>query len=726
MRERKGCLRVCWSRFNQIITHQYRLLGVLAINALLFSAVSGIAHAEDRLALVIGNSRYEYASPLRNPENDIKLVSESLTQTGFKVTLLDNVRREGMDAALKQFIEQAKKLDHPTVVIYYAGHGTQIDGDNYLLPIDAKVDTSKSLSDSSISLGKIVDNLSTVSANLQLLVIDACRDDPFRAKGRGISRGLARVGETKGRLIAFSTSPGSLAQDGSSGTSPYASALAETMLVPGLSLEDTFKRTRQLVQERTHGQQEPWENGSLYGNFYFSPASGPSSLPTAEQDFWDLTSVIDTEEAYKKYLNRFHDGRFAKLANQKIAALNRDFSFRRQNETFPVLVASESAIKANFECGQKDENNSDFDIRGFGSVKESIIYVDISINAANMLCLGKDNISKLANFYTTNDKCASMNIFRDVSQDGITGSSAGIVDGDMPKGCDVDKDLLRDGDGQKYIKGNPYFFRKMGSSTFIAPIVKTSYYQLDSADTEGQPESGQYRIQGLVRVHAEYAEEDSYVILEPVDPAELGMSAKYQSTRDAVRTKNFIKDMDLNWQATLRSREIDKEFGVDRNDIAEAKKIEKISSYWLHNGSIVGLKKDGLRRTLIYLRPRDGLDAIGIRAGTVLFDGGTPDGSLYQGQSQTFLKRCGSVKFPIAGQVANDNKAISLIGSAPKFDTKCRQTGVGQAALNFSFIATSATIDIGSLIKERFPTTSEPGQNTAQSLQGTVGGEEAD
>ena len=311
------------------------------------------AISSERYALLIGNSRYEVATPLRNPENDIELVGPALEKSGFTVTKIANAKAADMLAAMDAFIARLATVENPVVMVYFAGHGVQIAGENYLLPVDTKLGSEEDLRSIALSLSELVRRLDMIKSKLQIVVLDSCRDNPFD-QTRGLRRGLATAPERLGRILAFSTSPGNVATDGDTGASPYATAFAESVRIPGLSIEGVFKRVRATVQERTGGKQEPWENSAVYGDFQF--VDGRSAGGSDEVAFFEFAALADSQEAYQKYLSRYPEGLFASLARQKIEFMDKDFSFRRQSETFRHFTFGTSTDDP---CGRGDFGNAD-------------------------------------------------------------------------------------------------------------------------------------------------------------------------------------------------------------------------------------------------------------------------------------------------------------------------------------------------------------------------------
>lgn len=230
----------------------------------------GAALAEDRLALVIGNSDYTTA-PLPNPVNDAVLMTSTLEDLGFTVKSYTDLDRRNLQRAVVDFGKTLETAGEGAVaLIYYAGHGVQIDGENYLIPVDAQISDPLDVKIEGIRASTVLETLNRYDDGLNIVVLDACRDNPFESSTRSSAGGLARMDAPTGTLVAFSTAPGRVAEDGRGGNSPYTKALAKSMRIPGLKVEDVFKRVRVEVLERTNRRQVPWESSSLVGDFYFS------------------------------------------------------------------------------------------------------------------------------------------------------------------------------------------------------------------------------------------------------------------------------------------------------------------------------------------------------------------------------------------------------------------------------------------------------------------------
>ncbi len=228
---------------------------------------------ERRTALVIGNGGYASA-PLRNPINDARAMAKTLSALSFEVTLKENLDQKQMKREIQAFGERIQKGG--VGLFYYAGHGIQVNGRNYLLPVGAVIDNEKQVEYEAVDMGSILGEMDYARNRMNIVILDACRDNPFARSFRSISQGLASVDAPTGTLIAYATAPGSVANDGQGDNGVYTGELIKAMVQPGLKIEDVFKQVRSAVREATGGKQVPWEASSLEGDFYFiSPPQKP-------------------------------------------------------------------------------------------------------------------------------------------------------------------------------------------------------------------------------------------------------------------------------------------------------------------------------------------------------------------------------------------------------------------------------------------------------------------
>ncbi len=238
---------------------------------------------QNRVALVIGNSNYQAVTVLPNPANDAKAVAEFLTGAGFEVIKADDVTRDGMRKAVLDFAAKATKMGADTVaLIYYAGHGVQIDGENFLVPVDAKIERESDVPIQALRLADVMNMLADVPAKMRMVILDACRNNPFTTIKQTTGRGLAIVDAPTGSIVSYATAPGMTALDGSGDHSPFTSAFVETAKEPGLLIEQALKKVRLAVHKATAGKQTPWESSSLTVNFSFFPGDAVAGNPTGD------------------------------------------------------------------------------------------------------------------------------------------------------------------------------------------------------------------------------------------------------------------------------------------------------------------------------------------------------------------------------------------------------------------------------------------------------------
>jgi uncharacterized caspase-like protein len=224
-----------------------------------------------RIALVIGNGRYEF-SPLRNPVTDANDMAQVLISFNFEVITRANLTQNEMKQAIRAFGERIRPGG--IGLFYYAGHAVQVEGRNYLIPVGAKITTETEVEDEAVDVGLLLRQMQDAHNQLNIVILDACRTNPFARKFRSLNDGLASINAPSGTLIAYATAPGSVASDGDGKNGLYTQELLKAMREPGLKIEDVFKRVRDRVQNVTRGRQVPWESTSLVGDFYFS---GPST-----------------------------------------------------------------------------------------------------------------------------------------------------------------------------------------------------------------------------------------------------------------------------------------------------------------------------------------------------------------------------------------------------------------------------------------------------------------
>jgi hypothetical protein len=224
---------------------------------------------ERRIALIIGNSAYTHAPRLQNPANDAKLMAMTLTRLGFEVvTGLDKSQRE-MKQMIREFGRQLRS-GRTVSLFYFAGHGVQAKGRNFLIPVDADIQTEADLEDAAVDLNYVLTTVGDAESGLNITILDACRNNPLKRSFRSTQEGLAQVIAPTGTLIAYATAPNSVATDGEGENSPYTEELTRQMERPGILIETMFRRVAEQVSARTSGGQEPWYSANVKGDFYFA------------------------------------------------------------------------------------------------------------------------------------------------------------------------------------------------------------------------------------------------------------------------------------------------------------------------------------------------------------------------------------------------------------------------------------------------------------------------
>ena len=219
-------------------------------------------------ALVIGNAAYPDPGQLRNPVHDATDVATKLKGSGFEVTTLADATVASMDKALRSFGQCAK--DGDVAIFFFAGHGIQIEGRNFLIATDTNIEDEADAKYSSLPLDKVIDTLDKAASSTNIVILDACRNNPWERRWRGQLRGMAPVYAPKGTLIAYSTSPGEVASDGNGRNGAYTAALLQHLDFPDVPLETMFKRVRNTLSAATSGRQISWEHTSLSGDFFFN------------------------------------------------------------------------------------------------------------------------------------------------------------------------------------------------------------------------------------------------------------------------------------------------------------------------------------------------------------------------------------------------------------------------------------------------------------------------
>ena len=315
--------------------------GLCAIAVLLLApALAAPAHAAKRVALVIGNAEYRHASRLANPLNDANDIAAALGRLGFEVTRLDNAGYDAMRRGLRAFTRAAAASE--TAVVFYAGHGIEVDGRNFLIPVDARLASDQDVEYEAVPLD-LVSRAVDRASEFRLIVLDACRDNPFAQQmkrsgaSRSIGRGLARVEPAGETLVAYAAKGGSVAADGEGRNSPYSTALLAHLEEPGLEVGLMFRKVRDAVLRSTGGRQEPFVYGSLSSEGVYLGArpepSGPAAMPAQPggggsgamlgqaAEAYKAAERLNTVEAFEAVARRFPGTVYADLARGHVRKL---------------------------------------------------------------------------------------------------------------------------------------------------------------------------------------------------------------------------------------------------------------------------------------------------------------------------------------------------------------------------------------------------------------------
>lgn len=283
---------------------------------------------EKRIALVIGNADYASA-PLKNPVNDARLLKSTLDTLGFEVLDRTNLDTQGMRSAIRDFSTRLQQTPGAVGLFYFAGHGVQFKGMNYLLPIGNAYTSESDVEDLAVNAETVVRRIQESGAKLSFVVLDACRNNPFAktaSRSLGLlAGGLARMNAPSGALIAYSTAAGSVASDGSGANGLYTQHLVRNMKMPGISAEQMFKRTREGVELESRNEQSPREESSLKGaDFLFLPVSeGRKVNPELiELTYWESIRTSLDAGNFESYLREYPQGKFASLAKQNVGKLS--------------------------------------------------------------------------------------------------------------------------------------------------------------------------------------------------------------------------------------------------------------------------------------------------------------------------------------------------------------------------------------------------------------------
>ncbi|HVZ00984.1 MAG TPA: caspase family protein [Dongiaceae bacterium] len=336
----------------------------------------GAALAEPRVALVIGNSSYGgEIGNLANPANDAKLMAKTLRGIGFDVVEVENADQNAMKRAIVDFGDKLSNAGtDATGLFYYAGHGLQVQGENFLIPVKAHIEREADVDIEAVSADLVLKQMDYAGSAVNIVILDACRNNPLTRGFRSEVRGLAEITrKPRGSFIAYSTAPGEVAADGNGANSPYAKALAESIVVPGEGIEEIFRDVRGKVLAATNSKQTPWDSSSLTAPFYFqapvaaAPAVGASTAlsgnpQAAELLFWESIKDSKSADDFQAYLDKYPQGDFASLAKNRLKSLGAVASAEPEQP---------DATIRNMAPGKDEEIAKEYEQSFWDSVKDS-------------------------------------------------------------------------------------------------------------------------------------------------------------------------------------------------------------------------------------------------------------------------------------------------------------------------------------------------------------------
>ena len=324
-----------------------RLFALSLTFSFLSLAVAVDASASKRVALVVGNNDYTTLAALNNAEKDARDMAQTLRGLGWEVVDLYNSSQRDMGRAIAKF--EGLLMTAEAGLFFYAGHGIQAKGENWLVPVDAEVEAEVDLEYEAITVRKVLSSMKNADVPVNILILDACRDNPLKKRTRSASRGLKTPevpSGLRGTTILFSAAPGEVAQDGpQGGNGVFTGKLLAELKRPGQTLEEVFKATARGVNAATNRSQRPWFNSSLSGDFYLneakpepepkqvaavSPVAPVPAVPNVEIIYWQSVVNSKDPEVLQSYLNQYPNGQFAALGKVRIESLRKSYEDRKQ------------------------------------------------------------------------------------------------------------------------------------------------------------------------------------------------------------------------------------------------------------------------------------------------------------------------------------------------------------------------------------------------------------
>ena len=402
------------------------IMPITLLNILLFSLIISTSYAatERRTALVIGNSNYNTGS-LRNPVNDADDMASVLKRLGFDVILKKNTTQQDMEDAIRNLGDRLKRGD--VGLFFYAGHGVQISGKNFLLPIGVKIDRETDVKYRAVDVDMVLDEMGNAGNPMNIVILDACRDNPFGRSFRTASRGLAIISSApRGTLISYSTSPGNVAADGIGRNSTYTGSLIKHMVTPGLPIEEVFKKVRLDLGQQTGGKQTPWELSSLEGQFYFTPPDA-SSYATKSPSDADTAAILRQKETLEQERQKLEQEKQERKRQELVRekeALDRQKALDAEREQLAAERGKVEAEKQKLVMGNRPTPPTSSEIKRDGRF---IAYDNGTVldTQTNLMWAAKDNGADInwqsAKSYCENYRGGGYTDWRMPAQDELAG-----------------------------------------------------------------------------------------------------------------------------------------------------------------------------------------------------------------------------------------------------------------------------------------------------------------
>ncbi|WID97098.1 caspase family protein [Bosea vestrisii] len=328
-----------------------------------FVALPALAQTQERrVALVIGNSAYKNAPALPNTPNDARDTAEALRKVGFEVVDGIDLDKRGMDAAVSRFARLAQDAD--AVMFYYAGHGFQFNGENFLVPVEAKIDDEVSVQYETVKLSEVTTALG-FAKGVKIMVLDACRNNPFLAqlskksttRSMSVGAGLAPIVKAQGMVTAYATQANDVAADGAGRNSPFTAALVQEIKQPGLEIATMFRRVQKAVYDSTGGKQTPELSLSLLGDFYLNREE-------TDADIWKQLRSSDNAAEIKAFIQRFPTSFFAVDAKTRLDLIERRSASPDREKREQEFAAREKELLDRVQKAEKDRQQAAVDLAG--------------------------------------------------------------------------------------------------------------------------------------------------------------------------------------------------------------------------------------------------------------------------------------------------------------------------------------------------------------------------